>query len=160
MSTTLCALYNHKLIDGCFITNPEHIKFIQKIVKNFQCNFKICKKCRASLEYLYENKMKRCKQKSQEISDQFMTVSSILHTSDLSERNNSGQMTSIVNCYGSLYEQSNSSNRSTCQEGTLGPFPKEQKSNTKTSFQYSKESQNSTVNICIDLKIHLTVKNN
>lgn len=55
-----CPLGNHLLRGmGVFITNPKHIRFINKYFLDFLPSEKVCAKCKQDIKIAYEYKMKR-----------------------------------------------------------------------------------------------------
>lgn len=55
-----CPIGNHLLRGpGVYITNPRHIRFINKVFPDFLPSEKVCVKCKEEIQKAYEYKMKR-----------------------------------------------------------------------------------------------------
>ncbi|XP_073816957.1 uncharacterized protein [Musca autumnalis] len=74
-----CAVADHLLVDGCFVENPHHIKFIRKNFIDFRPRSQICRTCKAAMEYSYELAIKRLKKKRrmESIREELSSVSSL-----------------------------------------------------------------------------------
>ncbi|XP_075148737.1 uncharacterized protein LOC142222466 [Haematobia irritans] len=95
-----CGVGDHELVDGVFVTNTEHIKFIKKSHKHFLPRSKICKKCHEGMEYMYAYKLKRAKlKKVRDSRSDLDSVSSVRASNASSSSRNSSadQIDAMVN---------------------------------------------------------------
>ncbi|XP_005189754.2 uncharacterized protein LOC101897130 [Musca domestica] len=73
-----CAVADHELVDGCFVEDPRHIKFIKKNFIDFRPRSQICRTCKAGMEYMYELTIQKIKKKrNQSAHDELSSVSSL-----------------------------------------------------------------------------------
>lgn len=62
-----CSLGNHEVDEGCFITEPRYIRFVKRVFFEFRPQSMVCSRCRKSVIYMYNKKVKNLRQKLRSI---------------------------------------------------------------------------------------------